>query len=146
MDEIDSSDCLYYYISEFESTVKSNCSFDLEENEKEKYIDVSMGLANKLNEVAETGIFLDVLCDGSFYRDYDEIKSELDYATGIMFIRFRNYDLAYKHLDSVMEYQKATIKKENKIDEFNYVVVIVVLMINDAAWLAVPLLYSLSGV
>ena len=143
MDEIDSSDFLYYYISEFESTVKSNCSFDLEENEKEKYIDVSMGLANKLNEVAETGIFLDVLCDGSFYRDYDEIKSELDYATGIMFIRFRNYDLAYKHLDSVMEYQKATIKKENKIDEFNYVVVIVVLMINDAAWLAVPLLYSL---
>ena len=143
MDEIDSADCLGYYISEFESAVEMNCSFDLEENEKQKYIDVSMGLANKLNEVAETGNLFDVLCDGSFYMDYDVIKSRLDCATAIMFIRFRNYDLAYKHLESVMDYWKSTIKKKNIIDDRSIVLEIAYLIGNHATQLAVPLLYSL---
>ena len=143
MDEIDSADCLGYYISEFESAVEMNCSFDLEENEKQKYIDVSMGLTNKLNEVAETGYLFDVLCDGSFYMDYDVIKSRLDCATAIMFIRFRNYDLAYKHLESVMDYWKSTIKKKNIIDDRSIVLEIAYLIGNHATQLAVPLLYSL---
>ena len=143
MDEVDSSDCLVHYISEFKSAVEMNCSFDLEENEKQKYIDVSMGLANKLNEVAETGNLFDVLCDGSFYMDYDEIKSRLDCATAIMFIRFRNDDLAYKHLESVMDYRKSTMKKKNEIDDRFIVLEIAFLIVNHATRLAVPLLYSL---
>ena len=143
MDKIDSSDCLYYFISEFDNTVKLNCSFGLEDYEKQKYIDVSAGLENKLNEIAETGNFIDVLCDGSFYMDYDEVKSKLDYATAIMFIRFRNYDLAYKYLNSEMDYLKATIKKKNKIDDNCFVLEIAGLINNNATWLAVPLLCSL---
>lgn len=143
MDKIDSSDCLYYFISEFDNTVKLNCSFGLEDYEKQKYIDVSAGLENKLNEIAETGNFIDVLCDGSFYMDYDEVKSKLDYATAIMFIRFRNYDLAYKYLNSEMDYLKASIKKKNKIDDNCFVLEIAGLINNNATWLAVPLLYSL---
>lgn len=143
MDKIDSSDCLYYFISEFDNAVKLNCSFGLAECKKQKYIDVSMGLEDKLNEIAETGNFIDVLYDGSFYMDYDEVKSKLDYAIAIMFIRFRNYDLAYKYLNSEMDYIKATIKKKKNIDDNCFVLEIAGLINNNATWLAVPLLCSL---
>ena len=151
IDKINSSECLYYFISEFENIVKTNCSFELGEQEKQKYILAAKRLDSTFKELLKTGSFNKVLDEsyndplGTHYIDSLEFEAKLNNVIAVMYVKLKNYDLAYSYMMAKLEYTKSIIKKTGKITDDCFATDTVSLIYYGASHLAVQLLYCLIG-
>ncbi|MEE1262335.1 hypothetical protein [Ruminococcus sp.] len=138
MDSIDSSNSIYYFISEFRYSLwrLSECTFELSESEKQKYVKVAKELEKRLCEIKESGLFVEII-DGHS-KDYYEVKADLKFAAAIMYNKFGNYDKAYKYWWFVIEHMKRflnTITADDLVTEKS-------MQIWDFLWLSNEYLYG----
>ena len=151
IETIDSSDCLYYFITEYGKMVDVNCSFELSQFDKLKYVMVAKELEQKLYEILETGNFIEVF-DVFDTIDYSEVEAKLNSIVAVMYDKIGNYEKAYTYMESVIRFSKSylyTVSEEAVIGfqhamDSDYYFWYAINRLNHLgdSHLVVPLLYS----
>lgn len=114
INEHDSQDYVYYFISEFSDMVRYH--FNPSEFDVDKCIAISRKLEKMLSKYGINGRYIESYSSNFSLMDYNEVVAKLNLSIAIMYNKLLKFDTAYMYLSLMFESLKSMLYKTSADD------------------------------